>query len=398
MTFLEISPSHFPALGIIVNKQQKWLVIGSAYYQLCGLKTGNTRIILTPPKKGTEMKPVSIVIVGLNFGRHIVDELTRDGGIPDLRIVGLCDLDLDKAKKMAAEHGGLNVYDSLNAVLADPNVDAVGLYTGPDGRAKLLSTIINAGKDVMTTKPFELDVDAAIAVLEEARILGRVIHLNSPRPGISPDAAVIQDWREKYDLGAPVAARAEVWAHYREEADGGWYDDPEKCPVAPVFRLGIYLINDLVRIFGRARRVGVMGTRLFTGRPTPDNGQLSIEFENGALANVFASFCVRDGDHYRNGLTLNFERGTIYRNVGPQRGTADAEMAIVTNKEMWAPRELKETKEVDNISGKYDWAGFAAAVRKEADAPTYEIEHIVEPIRIINAMTRAEQSGRIEKV
>lgn len=344
------------------------------------------------------MKPVSIVIVGLNFGRHIVEELTCDGGNPHVNIVGLCDLDREKAEKLAAEYGGLKVYDSLDAVLADPEVEAVGLYTGPNGRAKWLSAIINAGKDVMTTKPFELDAAAATAVLEEARKLGRVIHLNSPNPGISPDMAVVQAWREKYDLGAPVAARAEVWTHYREEADGGWYDDPEKCPVAPVFRLGIYLINDLIRVFGRAKRVGVMGTRLFTGRPTPDNGQLSIEFENGALINIFASFCVRDGDHYRNGLTLNFERGTVYRNVGPQRGTAAAELAVVTNEKMWAPRELTATTDVDFSSGQYDWAGFAAAVRREADAPTYEIEHIVEPIRIVNAMKKSEQTGRIETV
>ena len=344
------------------------------------------------------MKAVSIVIVGLNFGRHIVDELTKDGGNPHVRIVGLCDLDREKAEKMAAEYGGLKVYDSLDTVLADPEVDSVGLYTGPGGRAKLLSTIINAGKDVMTTKPFELDVDAAIAVLEEAQSLGRVIHLNSPSPGISQDLAVIQSWREKYDLGAAVAARAEVWTHYREEADGSWQDDPDKCPVAPVFRIGIYLINDLVRMFGKARSVSVMGTHLFTGRPTPDNGQLSIEFENGALANIFASFCVRDGDHYRNGLTANFERGTIYRNIGPQRGSADAELSVVTNKEMWAPRELTATEEVNSRGGNYDWGGFAAAVRREADAPTYEIDHIVEPIRIINAMTKSAKSGKIELV
>jgi predicted dehydrogenase len=341
----------------------------------------------------TEDTRIPIVLVGLNFGRHIVEELSRDGGNPHVRLAGLCDLDRAKAEALAARYGGLPVYDSLDAVLADPAIPAVGLYTGPNGRAALLSKIIRAGKDVMTTKPFELDPEAAEAVLNEARELGRVIHLNSPTPGISPSLTVIKRWHEQYDLGAPVGARADVWTHYREAVDGGWYDDPRKCPVAPVFRLGIYQINDLVQLFGRARRVNVLSTRLFTGRPTDDNGQLGIEFENGALANVFASFCVRDGDHYRDGLTVNYERGTVYRNVGPQRAGTMWELAVVVNDGEWKPRRIADQVSIERGSGSYDWAGFAAAIRRDANAPVYQNEHVIEPLRIMVAMSAAAHTA-----
>jgi predicted dehydrogenase len=346
----------------------------------------------------TQDTRIPIVLIGLNFGRHIVEQLTRDGGNPYIRLAGLCDLDRAKAEALAASQGGLRVYQSLDEVLADPGVPAVGLFTGPGGRAALLSRIIRAGKDVITTKPFETDPAAAEAVLDEAGRLGRIIHLNSPSPGTSPSLAVIQRWRDLYDLGAPVGARAEVWTHYREAADGGWYDDPEKCPVAPVFRLGIYLINDLVQLFGPVRRVQVLGTRLFTGRPTVDNGQLGMEFANGALGNVFASFCVRDGDHYRDGLTLNFERGTVYRNIGPQRTAQGVELGVVVNEGEWQPRRLAERTTVEADSGSYDWAGFAAAVRREPGAPVYQRGHIVEPLRVIAAMAASARSGRIEPV
>lgn len=341
-----------------------------------------------------------MVVVGLNFGRHIVDELTREGGSPHLRLTGLCDLDRAKAADLAAKHGNLPVYDSLEDVLGDPAVRAVGLFTGPVGRADLIRRIIEAGKDVMTTKPFEADPVAAEAVLRQAAKLGRVLHLNSPNPGASADLAVIQRWRQTLSLGRPIAARADVWASYREKADGRWYDDPAKCPAAPVFRLGIYVINDLVRLFGRARRVNVFSTRLFTGRPTADNAQLAIEFENGALANVFASFCVRDGDPYRNSLTLNYENGTVYRNAGPVRraGGSEAELDVVVNDGMHQARRVAESTLVQSRSGHYDWAGFARAVRGEADAPGYEIEHVVEPLRIIAAMAEAERSGEVVEI
>ena len=120
------------------------------------------------------------------------------------------------------------MYTDLDKLLQNEEIPTIGLFTGPVGRAGLLDRIIEAGKDVITTKPFENDPAAATDVLEEAKRLGRVIHLNSPNPGLSPDLAAIQRWRNELDMGAPVAARADVWAHYREEADGSWYDDPAK--------------------------------------------------------------------------------------------------------------------------------------------------------------------------
>lgn len=337
--------------------------------------------------------PIPIVVVGLNFGKRIVGDVMAAGADTHVRLVGLCDLDQGKAEAVAAQYGSLSVYDCFEDVLADSGVEAVGLFTGPSGRGVLLERIIRAGKDVMTTKPFEDDPSAAARVLEEANRTGRIIHLNSPNPGTSPDLEVILRWREQFDLGAPVAARADVWAHYREEPDGRWYDDPEKCPAAPIFRLGIYQINDLVRLFGPARHVHVLSTRLFTKRPTADNAQLGVEFENGALANIFASFCVRDGDHYRNSLTVNYERGTIYRSVGPHREGAGAELSVVVNNDVLQPRRIADSTYISTRSGDYDWGGFAAAVRGEPDAPRYEIEHIVEPLRIVSAMVNAEKSG-----
>ncbi len=355
----------------------------------------NSAIIEKPKSRA----PIPLVVVGLNFGQHIVKTLVRDrnGESEHVRLAGLCDLDHNKARAMAAEFGGLPVYDSLDEVLADEGIGAVGLMTGPAGRAGLIRKIIRAGKDVMTTKPFETDPKAAEEVLIEAGKRQRVVHLNSPRPGVSQFMGQVAVWREELDLGMPVGARAETWAHYREAADGSWKDDPATCPAAPIFRLGIYPLNDLVQLFGRARRVSVFGSRLFTGRPTLDNAQLSIEFESGALANIYASFCVRDGDQYRKGMTVNFERGTVYRSVGIRRLENGAEMGVVVNDGDWRPRQVAAECVVGSSSG-YDWAGFAAAVHRAENAPGCEIDHIVEPLRIIRAMSESERTGQVVEV
>lgn len=342
-----------------------------------------------------QSQSVSMVLVGLNFGRHIYQQLIAPSFDGPIRLVGVCDMDQDKARALVGDRPGVKIYPTLDEVLADDNVQTVGLYTGPNGRAALLEKIIEAGKDVMTTKPFETDPTAAQNVLLKARQLGRVIHINSPGPGLPADLAVIENWRRTLNLGRPIGARADVWVRYDEQPDGRWQDDAMICPAAPVFRLGIYLINDLVRLMGRADRISVMSSRLFTGRPTADNAQLGIAFQSGALANIFASFCVEDGDHYRNSLTVNYERGTIYRNVGPSVQTQQAQLSVVMGTPNPPSRSVVDTQEVQLRSGLYDWHGFARAVHHEPDAPDYDIDHIVEPLRVIAALAKAEQSGTL---
>jgi len=342
------------------------------------------------------MKQIPIAIVGLNFGRHIVDQLLEEPARKYFQITAVCDLDKAKAEAMG-KRLKCKVYTDLDALLADREIPAIGLYTGPGGRAGLLRRIIRAGKDVMTTKPFELDPQAALDVLREAWRSKRILHLNSPAPLIPSDLKQIALWRDEFNLGRPVGARADVWANYREKADGSWYDNPKLCPVAPIFRLGIYLINDLVRFFGEPRAVQVFHSRLFTERPTPDNAQLGIHFKNGGLVNIFSSFCIDDLQYYRNTLTLNFERGTVYRNPGPSPcDWKSLDLVMVTNRQ--GKPLVRHKKIATPPSGSYQWDVFHRAIRGARLPDATTPEEIVAGLKIIATMARAEKSGKTEKV
>ena len=344
-------------------------------------------------------KKIPIAMVGLNFGRHIIDtQLLQGPGAPYFQLSGICDMDRMRAAKVS-EVLGVKTYADLDEILADPAIPAVGLYTGPAGRAELVRKIIRAGKDVMTTKPFELDPEAALSVLLEARELGRIVHLNSPTPVPALDICKIAAWHAEYNLGNPVGCRADVWVSYAERADGTWHDDPEKCPVAPIFRLGIYLINDLIELFGEAEEVQVLASRLTTGRPTPDTAQLGIRFKNGGLANIFSSFCVNDGDQYRNSLVLNFQNGTVYRNVGPCRGKGAendvSELSLVVCKN--GVRSVVAQAQTA-ASGHYRWDLFHRAIRGEKIEGETTPGQLVGGLKVVRAMYEAHRSGCTARV
>jgi predicted dehydrogenase len=261
----------------------------------------------------------------------------------------------------------------------------------------LLRKIIRAGKDVMTTKPFERDSAAAREILAEAAQSGRVIHLNSPSPRLPDDLATIRSWQKKYDLGRAVAVQASAWVRYNEVATGNWYDDPALCPSAPIFRIGIYLINDAVEFLGEAEEVQVLTSRLFTKRPTPDHAQLSIKFRNGGLASILASFCVGDGDPYRNSLTLNFERGTVYRNAGPEgRGGGECKLSLVVPSEPGCT--VAESTQIYGVSGEYQWEDFHRAVKAGEVTSVEFAEKLCSSLKVVEAMALAERSGGTVKL
>ncbi len=337
----------------------------------------------------SRIDPIRMGVVGLNFGSWVIDNEIQNGpGQAYIDLVAVCDLQPEKVSGWY-DKPGVKGYTKIEHLLENPQVEAVGLFTGPAGRAELIEQILDAGKDIMTTKPFELDSRKARRVLEKAQRLGRVVHLNSPSPMMPPDIEKIAEWIRNYDLGRPIAYRASTWCSYREKADGSWYDDPALCPAAPIFRLGIYLINDTAWFFQGVRAVKVLQSRVFTERPTADNAQLSILHEDGSIGNIFASFCIDDRQHYRCALELNFERGTIYRNSGPIAADIDNQTFQLEISASVQGRQVIERCLIENNQSGYQWDHFWRVVRRKVLNQQASHEMIVSGIKVIELMAEA---------
>jgi predicted dehydrogenase len=342
------------------------------------------------------MERVKIALVGLNFGRHIAAELLNSKPASELfELAALCDAD---PKRLAAECSKLSLpgYAGIEELFAArPDIQTIGLYTGPNGRAQLLRKLFAAGRDVMTTKPFELDPEAARAILAEARAAGRTVHLNSPSPEPAPDIAAMLSLREKFSMGQLVSARFETYSRYDEKTDGSWYDSQELCPLAPVFRIGVYGINDILYFDSDPELVQTLGARIFTGRPTPDNAQLSLRFRSGAIASVFASLATNPGAAYPNRLELLFEKGQLCRAAGvsaseePERVLVEASAFGSGGK----PHVERLAIPRSSASGSYRWASFAAALRERRPLPEKAAAHVVDGIRVLAAMKRSHLNG-----
>ncbi len=231
--------------------------------------------------------------------------------------------------------------------------------------------------------------EAALAVLREARELGRVVHLNSPNPRPYGEMTVIAEWLDAGLLGQPTLAHASTWCYYgATPADGSWYDDPQQCPAAPLFRLGIYPLNNLLTIFHHPVSVQVTHSRVETLRPTPDNASATIKFTDGAIVTLSASFVVGGPEVYRNSLTIAGTRGVIYYNTRakPRDGSPEVSLQLSTG-------ERLEERCITAHAGDYDWPFFAQRVRGEATEDSTTPEQIAAAIRVMEGISQAELSG-----
>lgn len=345
------------------------------------------------------MTKITLGVVGLNFGYRYIKELISSDSQFNERFVlkGVCDIDSGKCSKVAAEFE-VNSYHDIQDMVKDDSIEAIALFIGPNGRAEIIDGIISAGKDVITTKPFELCPFQAQNILEKANKLGRIVHINSPSPIPASDIQQILNWKQEYGLGDVVSLNWQTWCSYSEDSDGSWYDDPEKCPVAPIFRLGIYAINDILWLVNDPKEVQVCHSNMITRRPTPDNAYLVIKFGNGAVAGISANFCCSGGNPYCDRMVINFERGVVYKNLDPLHDnySTGTKLQLVTGSgdNVFT---LKADFPYSQSSGAYQWDAFYKAV-KGTMASSVCPTQVVDGIKIVRAMQRAECSHKCEPV
>lgn len=97
------------------------------------------------------MEPVGLAVVGAGYwGPNLVRTALAT---PSVRLETLCDLDLDRARKVVGHRGPVGITDSYEKVLADESVDAVAIATPAGTHFGLVRAALEAGKHVLVEKP-----------------------------------------------------------------------------------------------------------------------------------------------------------------------------------------------------------------------------------------------------
>jgi predicted dehydrogenase len=200
--------------------------------------------------------PVGVAVVGAgNISTQYLGNLTK---FPDLRVLGIADLDAARAAE-AAERFGVPASGTLDEILALPGVELVVNLTIPAAHAEVATAALKAGKHVYGEKPLTLDPASARVILAEAESQGLRVG-NAPDTflgaGVQSAARAIAEGA----IGRPVAAAAA----FQSPGPERWHPSPEFLfahGAGPLFDMAPYYLTALVALLGPVASVAATGRK-----------------------------------------------------------------------------------------------------------------------------------------
>jgi predicted dehydrogenase len=247
----------------------------------------------------TASGPVGVGIIGAgNISTQYLDSLTS---FPDLAVHTIADLVPQAAASRAAEYG-ISAAASVEAALGHPDVEIIINLTTPAAHVAVATAAIAAGKHVWSEKPFSLDRESGLGLLEAADAAGL-------RLGSAPDTFLgnglqsAQRAIERGDIGTPLSGLTMM----QYAGPDAWHPNPAflfQYGAGPLFDMGPYYLTALVQALGpvaavaavgsRPRRTRTIGSGARAGESfpveVPTHVSAIIEFEQGGSSQSLFSF------------------------------------------------------------------------------------------------------------
>ena len=240
----------------------------------------------------------------------------------DVELVAVCDLIRERAEKAQKEYNIPKIYDTMEELFADPEIDIVLNLTRPYQHYEVSKGALEAGKHVYSEKPLGADWEEGTALVKLAQEKGLWI-------GGAPDTfmgAGIQTCRKLIDegiLGDVIGGRCVMATHGVES----WHPDPDfyyQRGGGPVLDMGPYYITALINLLGGIKRVyatsrTTFSERLITAKPhvgeiikvnVPTHYETLITFENDVTISFLTTFDLYNSNQAN--IQLYGTKGNLY--------------------------------------------------------------------------------------
>jgi predicted dehydrogenase len=199
-----------------------------------------------------------------------------------------CDLNLERANKLAALSTGCEATDSVERAVNSPNVDCVMIATLNAALAPIAKQALAAGKHVLAEKPGAIsvrEVEELESVSEQTGALYRVGYNHRYHPALLKAREIF----ESGALGPMMFLRARYGQGGRIGYDKEWRADPKLSGGGELIDQGVHLI-DLAGIFlGEFTQVDGHVATYFWNMPVDDNAFMSLRNGDGKSAWLHAS-------------------------------------------------------------------------------------------------------------
>jgi len=317
---------------------------------------------------------LNAAIVGLGWwGRNIVGAV--QGKSERICFVHAVTQDPDAARDLVREKEIPRLSTTLDAVIADPEVEAIALATPHSLHADQIVAVANAGKHVFCEKPLALkraDAERAVAACRKAGVVlgvGQNKHF----------------WPSMRELRRVVASGAlgeilHVEAHYSNENSSNffapWRDLPTETPGAGMTGTGIHLLDAFSSIVGPVAEVHAQFVSRRGGHDPRDTVSVLFKFANGVSGFLGA---VRASPVYW--------RVHVFGDRGSVEALGETELIV---RSQGGKLERSTYPAIDSLRAEFD--AFADAVAGNAPYPI-SMDEMINTIAAFDAICRSIEHG-----
>jgi predicted dehydrogenase len=315
-----------------------------------------------------------LCIVGA--GRLSTERIYPYIGAAGAQIVGICDLEPEKAERNARRFGG-TPYNDVASMLAGQKPDGVVICVGPEAHATLAKLALNLGYPVYTEKPPALCSADALDVARVAR-----------KAGLLCTTA----FKKRYSL---AYSRAKQWIDQRPATDllslsfdycSAYYDN--KPPRTLLSDFSIHVIDLILYLFGDVEAV-------FAFTKDHHAYAVSLRFANGAVGtlntNDGRSFAIPTEEveiSARDGCFMTVHNSSSWRITEKNQPSEWREPPTFTSLGD-SGRETGHLAEIED---------FVAALREGRRTTRSEIYESYKTMVLYEAIKRASETGEVVKV
>ena len=222
------------------------------------------------------------------------------------RLHALMVRDLERAKRLAQEHGASCYYDSVDGILSDPEVDAVHIATPVYLHCDHVVRAAEYGKHVLCEKPMAMNVDECKHMIDACNRNGVQLEICFLFRFYSC-CREIKQLIANGGLGEIVEARAAFLKWYPIEA-GLWRRDPARAGGGVLMDIGSHSIDLLTYLLGDVSKVAAFANSRTTRWEVEETATVLMQMKSGIHAIVDTSFVV---PHSESMLEIYGTKGSV---------------------------------------------------------------------------------------
>lgn len=238
---------------------------------------------------------------------------------PEAEIYGLYDLNGARAAELAAEYGA-RAYPSVEAMLADPMIDAVSVCTVNDSHARIAIAALRAGKNVLCEKPMATTLEECEEMTRAAAECGRLLFIDQNQR-LAEAHRMAHTLIEAGEIGRALTF-ATAFRHGGPETwsvDPGkstWFFDRRRAAMGALADLGVHKIDLIQYLTGQTivevtARLCTLEKTFSDGSPitVDDNALCIFRMSGGAMGTMTASWTNHGPED--NSTVINGTQGVL---------------------------------------------------------------------------------------